>query len=144
MSTTIQMLDSYPNGFGGTYAKNSIYTLSDDALATWFISTGRARKTSGVSEVTGDGYAIDAAGRDMQNQRLSAQEVLGVRNAGLGKNVGQITEAQTLTISGASVGERRTLSDGGAAGSEVVWAIPQGQTSPAWCWGIFPAAKYEV
>jgi hypothetical protein len=143
MSTTVQMIDSYPDGAGGTYKKGSIYTLSDDALVAWFINTNRARKTVGVSERTGDGYALEADGADFSNQRLTQAEVLAARNGGALKNVGGITEAQTMTISGGAIGERRTLTDGGAAGSEVVWAIPQGQTFAAWCWGIFPTASYN-
>ena len=39
-------------------------------------------------------------------------------------------------------GEVRKLSDGPDKGACLVWAIPDGRTTYAWCWQIYPLASY--
>jgi hypothetical protein len=92
----------------------------------------------GVSDVSYFGTADTPDGAGL----LTQPEVLAVRN-GVGKNVGNITDAQTLTMPGASIGERRTLTTGDSAGAELVWAVPAGQSTAVWCWAIFPTAAYN-
>ena len=55
---------------------------------------------------------------------------------------GGILYADVATQQGATAGERRTLSDGPDAGAELIWAIPEGSASYAWCWAIYPLASY--
>jgi len=53
-----------------------------------------------------------------------------------------ISYATLASTPGTTPGERRTLSDGPDAGAGLVWAIPEGSTSYAWCWAIYPLASY--
>ena len=41
-------------------------------------------------------------------------------------------------------GETRQISDGPDKGAKLVWAIPKGESTPAWCWWMWPQSKYEV
>lgn len=54
---------------------------------------------------------------------------------------GNLTYAAVATTTG-TPGEVRKLSDGPDAGAVLVWAIPEGSTSYAWCWQIYPLAAY--
>lgn len=53
-----------------------------------------------------------------------------------------ITYAEAAAVSGVTPGERRTLSDGPDAGAQLIWSIPEGSTTYAWCWAIYPLASY--
>lgn len=55
---------------------------------------------------------------------------------------GGIAYATLASTPGTTPGERRTLSDGPDAGAELIWAIPEGSTTYAWCWAIYPLASY--
>lgn len=62
MSKTVIMLDSRPDGAGGTHTRGNTYTLSD-AQADYYISVGLAKRTSTVSEQTGATINGDSKGR---------------------------------------------------------------------------------
>lgn len=53
-----------------------------------------------------------------------------------------ISYAALASTLGAAPGERRTLTDGPDAGAGIVWAIPEGSSTYAWCWAIYPLASY--
>lgn len=54
---------------------------------------------------------------------------------------GNLAYAAVATTTG-TPGEMRKLSDGPDAGAVLVWSIPEGSTSYAWCWQIYPLAAY--
>ena len=54
---------------------------------------------------------------------------------------GNVTAAALPTLVG-TPGQLVRLSDGDDAGALLVWAIPEGSASYAWCWQIWPRASY--
>lgn len=54
---------------------------------------------------------------------------------------GNLAYAAVATTTG-TPGEVRKLSDGPDKGAVLVWAIPEGRTTYAWCWQIYPLASY--
>lgn len=53
-----------------------------------------------------------------------------------------ISHAAAVAKTPGTAGEKRTLSDGPNKGVGVVWSMPSGKTSYAWCWQIYPLAAY--
>ena len=54
---------------------------------------------------------------------------------------GNLAYAAVATTTG-TPGQVAKLSDGPDAGALLVWAIPEGRTTYAWCWQIYPLAAY--
>lgn len=56
-----------------------------------------------------------------------------------------ITDAQAVSgsLSGAVIGEVRTISSGVNAGTRVRWYLPSGYSAPCWCWDIYPQSQYK-
>lgn len=54
---------------------------------------------------------------------------------------GNLAYAAVASTTG-TPGEVRKLSDGPDKGAALVWAIPEGRTTYAWCWQIYPLAAY--
>lgn len=54
---------------------------------------------------------------------------------------GNLASADVATTTG-TPGEVRRISDGDNRGALVVWATPQGATTPTWCWWLWPQAAY--
>lgn len=50
--------------------------------------------------------------------------------------------AAAVSSTAGTPGEVRRISDGDNAGALVVWATPQGASSPTWCWWLWPQAAY--
>lgn len=48
----------------------------------------------------------------------------------------------TLASTTGTPGQIVKLSDGPDKGVTLVWAIPEGRTTYAWCWQIYPLAAY--
>ena len=70
---------------------------------------------------------------------LSTTELASVRS--LVSADGNLAYAAVATTTG-TPGEVRKLSDGPDKGAVLVWAIPEGRTTYAWCWQIYPLASY--
>lgn len=87
---------------------------------------------------------LDAAGYVRVTDAVTADQPSEITQAqfqGLVSGSG-ISYADVATTPGSSPGERRTLSDGPDAGAALIWAIPEGSASYAWCWAIYPLASY--
>lgn len=54
---------------------------------------------------------------------------------------GNLAYAAVATTTG-TPGQVAKLSDGPDKGACLVWAIPEGRTTYAWCWQIYPLAAY--
>lgn len=54
---------------------------------------------------------------------------------------GNLAYAAVASTTG-TPGEVRKLSDGPDKGVVLVWSIPEGRTTYAWCWQIYPLASY--
>ena len=70
---------------------------------------------------------------------LSSTEVAAVR--ALVSADGNLAYAAVASTTG-TPGEVRKLSGGPDKGACLVWAIPEGRTTYAWCWQIYPLAAY--
>ena len=58
-------------------------------------------------------------------------------------NWGPITAAALSTTRG-QIGGLYELSDGPNAGAKLTWAIPAGESSPTWCWWLWPQSAYTA
>ena len=54
---------------------------------------------------------------------------------------GNLASAAVASTTG-TPGEVRKLSDGPDKGASLTWAIPEGRSTYAWCWQIYPLAAY--
>lgn len=54
---------------------------------------------------------------------------------------GNLAYAAVASTTG-TPGEVRKLSDGPNKGVALTWAIPEGSSTYAWCWQIYPLAAY--
>ena len=70
---------------------------------------------------------------------LSASELAATQ--ALVSGAGNLASADIATTTG-TPGEVRRISDGDNRGALVVWATPQGATTPTWCWWLWPQAAY--
>ncbi len=89
----------------------------------------------GLARETAQGIRRDVP--VLQDQIGGQQSAAGAPVSGAG-----IAYATLASTPGAAPGDKRTLTDGPDAGAQVVWAIPEGSTSYAWCWAIYPLASY--
>lgn len=128
MTMRITMLSARMGEAGAVLAKDSINTVSD-AFGAQMVGMRYAIDTDGVltptnsnpAKLNPDGSLVDGAGNSA------------------------ISDAQALSGSlvGTTAGEVRTLSDGPNKGVQIRWAIPANASTFAWCWYIYPLAKYE-
>lgn len=56
---------------------------------------------------------------------------------------GQIASADLATAAGA-IGALYELADGPNAGAKLTWAIPAGESTPTWCWWLWPQSAYTA
>lgn len=83
----------------------------------------------------GTAVKLTASGRDVQYQTQDGAD------GGALTEVGNITAAELLTTTG-TLGQTVRLSDGPDRGAILMWATPQGATTPTWCWWLWPQAAY--
>ncbi len=76
---------------------------------------------------------------DDDAQPLTAIENQSVRTLSVAE--GNVTSAALLTLTG-TANQTVRISDGDDAGALLIWAIPDGSTSYAWCWHVWPKASY--
>lgn len=57
--------------------------------------------------------------------------------------VSLIPEAAIATSVGA-IGALYELADGPNAGAKLTWAIPAGESTPTWCWWLWPQSAYTA
>lgn len=79
------------------------------------------------------------AGMDGYDPRLSDSQESAVQ--ALVSADGNLAEAAVASTTG-TPGEVRKLSDGPNKGAALTWAIPDGRSTYAWCWQIYPLAAY--
>ncbi|NMG48954.1 hypothetical protein GO613_12670 [Azoarcus communis] len=60
---------------------------------------------------------------------------------------GGITKFLTVTVAELAgtgeLGAIYTLADGPDAGAKLTWAVPDGASTPTWCWWLWPQSAYE-
>ena len=94
--------------------------------------------------IQGVRWIADAAGRLVGYRNPVTDKDEDLNAAGIQAVVsgdGNVTVAALPTLTG-TPGQLVRLSDGDDAGALLVWAIPEGSASYAWCWHIWPRASY--
>lgn len=78
-------------------------------------------------------------GMDGYDPRLSDSQESAVQ--ALVSGAGNLTAAALASTTG-TPGQTVRLSDGENKGAILTWAIPQGASTYAWCWWLWPQAAY--
>lgn len=107
-------------------AVGSTYSVSIE-WGKWAVEQGYAEDLSGILP-----YQDSPAG-------LSPAETAAVQ--ALVSADGNLAYAAVASTTG-TPGEVRKLSDGPNKGVALTWAIPEGSSTYAWCWQIYPLAAY--
>lgn len=88
----------------------------------------------------GNGYDLDKAAADRFIAQGVAVPTDQTRQAGIGV---PIASADLATAAGA-FGALYELADGPNAGAKLTWAIPAGESTPTWCWWLWPQSAYTA
>ncbi len=70
----------------------------------------------------------------------------GALVGGGGVSPGKGTPIATADLAGTSgvLGGMYELADGADVGAKLTWAIPAGESSPTWCWWLWPQSAYTA
>lgn len=129
---------------GFTSGDEVTYTVENAARTQWETGTG----TYTTGSISRDTVSASSNGGAKVDFGSGPKTVFATAGAALLNPVqalvsadGNLAYAAVASTTG-TPGEVRKLSDGPNKGVALTWAIPEGSSTYAWCWQIYPLAAY--